>query len=63
MESRGYCIGVGVGVQWSRGNWINKPCAPTQEEEDTDTYSIAGQKSKNVDELRVLHGLNEKHAT
>lgn len=33
------------------------------ERKDTDTHSSAGQKSKKVDEVRVLHGLNEKHAT
>jgi hypothetical protein len=32
MESRGHCLGVGVGVQSPRRNWRNKLCVPTREE-------------------------------
>jgi len=32
MESRGHCLGVGVGVESSRRNWRNKLCVPTRQE-------------------------------
>ena len=40
---------------------ISYACLPGTKEKET--YSSAGQKPKKVDEVRVLHGLNETHAT